>query len=402
MTFFRKLFRGNQTAPLSDEPPESPAHAAAPEPAEAPADEPAKTAEAEPKEQPAPPDPTGEAPWWDASSVPEPAHPTATLPAIGATAPLRPLPEAPAEHADEQGGPPADSGPALGTRDLSHSSASPSSVAPAPAAPVVRSRRGIAAAALRDVGRVRSINQDSVFTLLSALPRESADIQMGLFVVADGMGGHEGGEIASRLAVATVVQHVLSQLVLPALNDEFAAALQPLMVEAVEQANRAIWQQGQAMGSDMGTTCTAVLLLGSALYIGHVGDSRAYALESDGLRQLTSDHSAVGRLISLGQLDPSEAREHPLRNQLYRTVGQHPEVHVDFVYHPLGEASHLLLGSDGLWGMVHEGEMAAELLAAAWPIDACRALVARANAAGGEDNISAVVVALPATETEPA
>jgi serine/threonine protein phosphatase PrpC len=385
MAFFRKLFRGNQTAPLSDDPPEAPETSAAPQPAAEP--------EEAPQEQTVVTEGADEKPWWEEPAPGGVAHPTATLPAIGPTAPLLPLPDA----TEEPSVVPLVAGRAnRDTREVARSDDS----LPRHAAP--RARRGLAAAALRDVGRVRSINQDSVFTLLSALPRESADIPMGLFVVADGMGGHEGGEIASRLAVASVAQHVLSQLVLPALNDEFGAALQPLMVEAVEQANQAIWQQGRSAGSDMGTTCTAVLLLGSALYIGHVGDSRAYVLEPDGLRQLTSDHSAVGRLISMGQLEPSEAREHPLRNQLYRTVGQHPEVQVEFAYHPLGEASHLLLGSDGLWGLVHEDEMAAVLRAAAWPIDACQELVARANAAGGEDNISAVVVALPAAETEPA
>ena len=372
MAFFRKLFRGNQTAPLHDEAPD------------------ALPPEAAPKTD-APPA-ASEAPWWDepADAAADPRPP----PAIGATAPLPPLDDAPEQTTDDHAN--------IGTRDLSQSRAQlpvPMSAPQQPSAPV-RSRQGLAAAALRDVGRVRSINQDSIFSLLSALPRESADIPLGLFIVADGMGGHEGGEIASRLAVASVAAHVLSELVLPALSDEFGAALQPLMVEAVENANRAIWQQGQAMGSDMGTTCTAVLLLGSALYIGHVGDSRAYVLEADGMRQLTNDHSAVGRLIQVGQLDPSEAREHPLRNQLYRTVGQHPQVQVDFVYHPLEGASHLLLGSDGLWGMVHEADMEAALRGATWPLDACRALIDRANAAGGEDNISALVVALPIAETE--
>jgi serine/threonine protein phosphatase PrpC len=249
---------------------------------------------------------------------------------------------------------------------------------------------------------VRHINQDNVFALVTALPREATDIPLGLFVVADGMGGHEGGEVASRLAVASVVRHVLGQLVLPALEDEPMETLQSLMTAAVEDANRTIWNQAQAIGSDMGTTCTAVLLLGSALYIGHVGDSRCYILEPGGLQQLTSDHSAVGRLIQVGQLAPSEAREHPLRNQLYRTVGQNPHVLVDFIHHPIGAGTHLLLGSDGLWGMIDEAEMEQVLRAHRWPQDICHALIAGANHAGGEDNISAVVVTLPVVERDPA
>jgi serine/threonine protein phosphatase PrpC len=263
-------------------------------------------------------------------------------------------------------------------------------------APVPRARRGLAAAALRDIGRVRAINQDSVFALLTSVPRESGDLPVGLFIVADGMGGHDGGEIASRMAIAAVTRAVLADLLIPALAGNATAALQPLIVSAVQEANRDIWEHARAAGSDMGTTCTAALLVGHTLYLGHVGDSRAYLLEPGGLRCITSDHSAVGRLIQLGQLDPAEAREHPLRSQLYRTVGQAPEVAVDFIHQPLGDASHILLCSDGLWGMLGEDAMRDVLAQSDWPHDACRELIAQANLAGGEDNISAVVVTLPA------
>jgi len=259
----------------------------------------------------------------------------------------------------------------------------------------LRSHRGLAAGALRDVGRVRSANQDSLFSFITTLPREGGDLAMGLFIVADGMGGHHGGEIASRLAISTVAQHVLAELVVPALVDGTAEALQPLTVAAVQHANRAIWTHAQSIGSDMGTTCTMALLMGRALYIGHVGDSRAYLATPTGLKLITSDHSTVGRLIQLGQLDPSEAREHPLRSQLYRTIGQQPEVAVDFIYQPIGDATHLLLGSDGLWGMLGDDILLDVLEHTIWPQDACHELIARANLAGGDDNITAIVVTLP-------
>lgn len=258
-----------------------------------------------------------------------------------------------------------------------------------------RARQGLAAAALRDVGQVRQVNQDSVLALLTTLPRADVDVSIGLFVVADGMGGHDGGEVASRLAVGTVAHIVLSDLVLPALEDGTPQALQPLIVSAIQEANRAIWDHAQAIGSDMGTTCTAALLVGHTLYIGHVGDSRAYLRTPSGLRCITADHSAVGRLIQLGQLDPLEAREHPLRSQLYRTVGQTPEIPVDFIHQPLGDATHLLICSDGLWSLLDDEIMLDVLEHSVWPQDACRELVARANQAGGDDNISAVVVTLP-------
>jgi PPM family protein phosphatase len=145
----------------------------------------------------------------------------------------------------------------------------------------------------------------------------------------------------------------------------------------------------------MGTTCTVALLMGRALYVGHVGDSRAYLATPTGLKLITNDHSTVGRLIQMGQLDPSEAREHPLRSQLYRTIGQQPEVAVDFIYQPIGDATHLLLGSDGLWGMLGDDVLLDVLEHSIWPQDACHELIARANLAGGEDNITAIVVSIP-------
>lgn len=260
------------------------------------------------------------------------------------------------------------------------------------------SSQGLASAALRDVGRVRQINQDSVMSLILTLPREGMDVPLGLFIVADGMGGHEGGEIASRLAIRTIVNEIISQLVMPALDEGIIEALQPLMISAVQEANYAIWETAQSMGSDMGTTCTAALMLGQALYIAHVGDSRAYLFEAGGLRALTNDHSTVGRLIELGQLSPEDAREHPLRNQLYRTVGQQPQVQVDFVYQPIKNSTHMLICSDGLWGMIDDDEIESVLKAYTWPQEACHELIKRANEAGGDDNISAVIVSLPVVE----
>jgi serine/threonine protein phosphatase PrpC len=261
-----------------------------------------------------------------------------------------------------------------------------------------RSRRGLAVAALRDIGRIREVNQDSIFTMTTTAPRESSDITVGLYIVADGMGGHAGGEVASRLAISTVARHVMADLIVPALEENVTEALHPLIVSAVQEANRVIWDHAQSIGSDMGTTCTAALMLSNSLYIGHVGDTRAYLLTPQGMVCITTDHSSVGRLIQLGQLHPSEAREHPLRSQLYRTVGQQPDVLVDFIYQPLGDATHLLLASDGLWSLIDEAVIQDVLEQTVWPQDACRELVARANHAGGDDNISVIIVSLPEVE----
>jgi serine/threonine protein phosphatase PrpC len=252
----------------------------------------------------------------------------------------------------------------------------------------------IAAAAMRHIGQIRETNQDSIYTLISSIPRETGDAILGLFIVADGMGGHAGGEIASRMAVSAVARRIIADLLVPAVEGAINVSLQALMVEAVQEANRTIWDQARLTGSDMGTTCTAALLLGRSLYIGHVGDTRAYLIDARGIHQLTSDHSAVGRLIDMGQLDPSEARDHPLRSQLYRTVGQHPEIAVDLVFQPIGDATHLLLASDGLWGCVDDAAMLRIIQTIDSPQRAVRALVDAANRAGGPDNISAVLVRL--------
>lgn len=298
------------------------------------------------------------------------------------TAPLDPeqVPAAPSDRADGTN--------ILGTQQLA---------ATTPLVAGIASVRGLAAWASRDVGRVRRSNQDSVFSMLMSLPNGESDIPVGLFVVADGMGGHTGGEIASRRAIETVMVTVLEQLSLPAMADEEPGNTLPLiMVSAVQEANARIWQEAQENGSDMGTTCTAVLLVGDGLYIAHVGDSRAYLYTAAGLQPITTDHSTVGRLIAMKQISADEARTHPLRNQLYRTIGQHPQVQVDSIYQSTAGISHLLLCSDGLWGMVDDDELQIIIGESPWPYDACQRMIARANLAGGEDNISAVVISLPA------
>jgi serine/threonine protein phosphatase PrpC len=366
MAFFRKLFRRNS------------------------AEEPSQTAVVTAEPPPAASAPTAGAEVATGAAVENVPAPEVSAP-LGPTAPLEALPAGLPSHAALEQKLQDELDADDGTRQLE-----------VPAVPTHNVSRGLAAWAGRDIGRVRQINQDHVLAALMNLPRASGDIPMGLFIVADGMGGHTGGEIASRLAVETVLVSVLEQLVLPAMaEEEPGSALQTLMITAVQEANTRIWETASEAGTDMGTTCTAVLYMGHNVYIGHVGDSRAYLLMGGQLRQLTSDHSAVGRLIQLGQITPDEALHHPLRNQLYRSIGQHPEVQVDFHTQSLESASHLLLCSDGLWGMVPDAEMAAIIDEAHWPEEASRRLIARANMLGGEDNISAVVISLPSEVTAP-
>jgi PPM family protein phosphatase len=263
----------------------------------------------------------------------------------------------------------------------------------APQLKVLLGERVLSAAALRDIGRERQENQDHCCAQIFTLPGDHNDLTLGLFVVADGMGGHHDGGYASKLALTTVLQSVLAEFVIPLLSGERRAP-QPIMQAALHAANAAVYAAGQEAGSDMGTTCTAVLLDDQQLITAHVGDTRALLIGS-GVQQITTDHSAVGRLIAIGALTAEEARDHPLRSHLYRSIGQLPEVAVDVVTTTIHDESHLVLCSDGLWGLVAETEIADIVAEAPTPQLAARHLIARANLLGGHDNIAAVVVSLP-------
>jgi len=264
-----------------------------------------------------------------------------------------------------------------------------------------RKQRGIVFGIVSDVGRVRSSNQDRVFALLTSLPSPSGQLPLGLFVVADGMGGHTGGATASVRAIETVTGYVLQNLLLPVIRGDTPEAIRDIMRMATLEANRRIRQQALQEGNDMGTTLTASLVLGTRCYVAHVGDCRLYTYGPAGLESQTRDHSMVARLQELGQITAEEARHHPKRNYLYQSVGQQEEIEVDDPSLPLDDCSHLLLCSDGLWGSVEEKDMAQALAEGGDPQEICERLLAQANAAGGEDNISVIVVALPQTASQP-
>lgn len=265
--------------------------------------------------------------------------------------------------------------------------------ASAPQLAALLGERVLSAAALRDIGRERRENQDHCFAQILSFPADHSDLTLGIFIVADGMGGHHDGGYASKLALSTVVQIVLSEFVTPLLAGERRAP-QPIMQAALQAANAAVYEAGQAAGSDMGTTCTATLWYEGELITAHVGDSRAMLIGA-GVKQLTTDHSAVGRLIAIGALTNEEAREHPLRNQLYRSIGQQAEVAVEVTTTAVHDQQHVVLCSDGLWGLVEEMEIADIVSEAPTPQIAARHLIARANLLGGHDNIAVVVATLP-------
>jgi protein phosphatase len=216
---------------------------------------------------------------------------------------------------------------------------------------------------------------------------------MGLFIVADGMGGHQYGEVASATAVRTLSGHILKRLHPTLVNPAHTLdeSLQDLMHAAVDEAQRAVAQA--APGS--GTTLTAALVLGQQMTICHVGDSRAYAIRSYGGGEvLTRDHSLVKRLEELGQITSDEAAAHPQRNVLYRALGQGEVLEPDIFTAPFPQPGYLLLCSDGLWSVLTEDTLFKLVSRSTNLQSACQNLVAAANEAGGPDNITAVLVQL--------
>jgi len=245
-----------------------------------------------------------------------------------------------------------------------------------------------------NVGQVRDHNEDVLLTLEINQLGDQVVEPLGWFVLADGMGGHQAGELASALAMRVVTYELLNEILRPYLfREAHDAAQRPLsevMVNAVVSANKAVNDQVQGGG----TTLTCALLLSHRAYLAHVGDSRAYLFADNHLRQITRDHSLVDRLVEVGQITPGEALHHPQRNVLYRAVGQGDQLEVDTYVEMLPSPGQyrLLLCSDGLWGSVTDDQLAQVLRTAATPQEACDLLIQAANAAGGKDNITAVVV----------
>lgn len=222
-----------------------------------------------------------------------------------------------------------------------------------------------------DIGRVRDHNED---TLLASPP---------VFAVADGMGGHEAGEVASSLAVATVKAAQLD-------SDE----PEVWVGRVVDSANTAVFAKGTQQGGAlrMGTTLTVAYTAPDAIYLGHVGDSRAYLLHDGRLRQLTDDHSLVAEWVRQGRITAEEAAVHPQRSVITRALGIDDAVQIDTMRVVPTAGDRLLLCSDGLTGCVSDADIAATLRDCTDPDEAAAKLIDLANAGGGDDNITAVIV----------
>lgn len=244
----------------------------------------------------------------------------------------------------------------------------------------------------QSVGQQRELNEDSIFTLSTTLAGNSGNPPFGLFIIADGMGGHQNGEVASNIAARSISSYVLKKLH----NSLFSVSPQPLEESFQEILQAAVSEAQQTItktASGSGTTATVALVLGQQLTFAHVGDSRAYLLYNEHrIEPVTRDHSLVRRLEELGQITAAEAAVHPQRNVLYRAIGQGETLEADVISTTFPVGSYLLMCSDGLWGLVSDDDLLRIVYSAPNIQRACQELVSAANSAGGPDNISVILV----------
>ena len=229
---------------------------------------------------------------------------------------------------------------------------------------------------ITDTGRVRERNEDN-FAILELADRV-------LFVVADGMGGHDAGDVASRIATEAVCKIVEGDH--SVLTDPLA-----LVERAVQEANIEVLQEGVRRRSDIGTTLSVVLVVNNFAYIAHVGDSRVYWIENGSISQITNDHSLVAKLVASRTLTKAEARNHPKSNLLFRSIGTDENVKVDTVRIVLKKGGTLLLCTDGLWGEISDEDMHRICTSERDAVPVAAKLVRAANENGGKDNITAIV-----------
>ncbi len=235
-----------------------------------------------------------------------------------------------------------------------------------------------------DVGIVRSGNEDNFLV----------DHQRGVFIVADGMGGHAAGEIASDMAVRLISQEVGS---LRGMSDKDASAR---IYAAIRSANQAIFERtlSEHDKRGMGTTATVMVLFSKRFLIGQVGDSRAYLLRHSELAQITKDHSYVQEQVDAGLLTPEQARTHPYSNVITRCVGANEDVVPDIYFGALEAGDVVLLASDGLTGMLEDDQLAKILTSEGGPEEWVHRMIADANRRGGLDNITAVVIRIESVD----
>jgi serine/threonine protein phosphatase PrpC len=244
----------------------------------------------------------------------------------------------------------------------------------------------------QSVGKTRGHMEDAAFSLSMDLNLPERSTTLGIYMVADGMGGHDNGEVASKIAIQTSVD-ALNQTLIGSLRQGNPLPAHQEVIAMVESAFTRAQEQVLQNVSGGGTTLTLALLLEKHLYFGHIGDSRLYIRSSHAdFQTLTQDHSLIRRLVDLGQVSEAEALNHPQRNVLFRALGQTDGFKVDIGHLDVVEPTQLLLCSDGLWGLVEETEILTLIKNLHSGGNIAERLCELANDAGGTDNISVIFV----------
>ncbi|MBI1880225.1 MAG: Stp1/IreP family PP2C-type Ser/Thr phosphatase [Chloroflexi bacterium] len=237
-------------------------------------------------------------------------------------------------------------------------------------------------AGLSDAGLRRELNEDNMLMW-------ETDMPCGLYVVADGMGGHDAGEVASSLTVNAIQQHFMHHT-----PTSTTISFNEWLTSAVMTANQTVLtgQGGRTEERKMGSTLVMALVADGQAHIANVGDSRAYHITNAGIQQISVDHSLVERLVQIGQLTREEARTHKQKNVIYSTIGDKPDMEIGLYHVDLRPGDRLLLCSDGLSGMITDEEIFQISHSQPDPAAACRTLIEAAKRAGGHDNITAIIV----------
>jgi serine/threonine protein phosphatase PrpC len=240
------------------------------------------------------------------------------------------------------------------------------------------------------VGKIRQVNEDSLLCLSLGQVQQGLSQPAGVFAIADGLGGHTRGELASGMTIQTILQKATSELgtFYKYSMDDFSSWL----MQTIQTANQAVCESRIKSAIDMGSTLVCGLLVGNQAYLAHLGDSRIYLLREKNLQQLSTDHSLVQQLVTNGQISQEEAHLHPQRNVILRCLGEKPGVEADIYTQELMPGDRLLFCSDGLSGMLDDMKIQVICNEAQSPQMACDYLVDSANMAGGTDNISVIVV----------
>ncbi|MBN1374617.1 MAG: Stp1/IreP family PP2C-type Ser/Thr phosphatase [Dehalococcoidia bacterium] len=239
-----------------------------------------------------------------------------------------------------------------------------------------------------DTGLVRKLNEDSILSMTFELRSYQGVTAAGLFAVADGMGGHNAGEIASELATRTFQAECISGLLAQPADPPLA-----IMENAFTQANNMVVSTAKDKSlQGMGTTLTVALVIGEDLYIAHIGDSRCYIINGREMLQVTKDHSLVQQMVEAGLITPEQARVHPRRNEITRVLGYSSDTASDLIHAKLYSGDNILLCSDGLHGVLNPAVLEQTVNESSDPCRACTDLIELANKAGGPDNISVIIV----------